>query len=185
MKIKRRKIKIKRRDLGKIYDASSVEVCTKRQRDIIYEAIKAGLPIIRAVELAGITVSQHYNWMKMGLDKKNKKFYQYRKAIIRFRARREKEALEVIRSAQNGGQKIKEVKVHIGGKYGREVTRIVKTTPPKWHAAAWYLERLYPEQYALKTKDDDSNKTPEEFAKQILDSINQMDQSVPDYLDEE
>lgn len=68
--------------------------------------------------------------------------------------------LGVIRGAAIGGHEVVEekrrsvvVKDPDGGERmlnGEEVTRITKQIRPQWQAAAWFLERKYPEKYAQR-----------------------------------
>lgn len=159
-------------------------LCTRTQRNIIYSALEMGLPVQRAVEVAGVIMEQHTAWMQKGLDPDSGKYYFYRKRILDYKMQREAEALDVIRKAQNGGAKLYETKISMS-KNGREVTKTVKTLAPKWTAAAWYLERVYSEQYAAKVNQESEKETPEQLAKAIRESLNAIDQSVPDSIMED
>jgi len=159
--------------------------CTRRQRRIIYAALELRLPIYRAIDLAGVTANQYHYWMKRGVDKKNRRYYYFRKRVLEYKTQKEIEALRTIEEAQRGGYLVRETKIHRGGKYGREVTKTRKTLAPKWTAAAWWLERTYPEEYALRPDKADANFDPVEKAKQIRAALEDIDNTVPDEEDED
>ena len=163
----------------KLNKPGNEDFCSKRVRKIIYTALEAGLPIYRSIELAGVSQTQYHFWLRRGEERKNRKYYFFRKRVLQYKTQREIEALRTIQEAQKGGFVQTETKVHIGGKYGREITKIKRVMAPKWTAAAWWLERMYPEQYALK-KEVEPPIDPREAALQIKQALNEMDDTVPE-----
>jgi len=159
---------------------SPMDKFNRSTRVIIYKALKARLPIHRACELANVNRSTFRDWMKKGESpRRYPKHATFRRTVTQIEAIKEQEALKVIELAQYGGQEIVETKIHIGGKYGREITRTRKQLKPHWGAAAWWLEKTKPEDYGGE-QIGDTNQTPEELAREIREAMQAMDESVPD-----
>lgn len=158
---------------------SPLDKFTRPTRKIIYHALRARLPVRRACSLANVSIQSYSQWLKLGEDpRRNPKHAIFRRIVKSIEAEKEREALKVIELAQHGGQEITETKIHIGGKYGREITRTRKQLKPQWAAAAWWLEKTKAEDYGGDT-DGDSSQTPEEFAREIREAVQAMDDSVP------
>ncbi len=177
--IKRRKKKkriIKRRPT----DVRLSRTFTPATKKILYEALRARLPMVRACELAGISTTSFYSWMKKGLDEDNRPYYKFRKKIMRIQAENEMEALDVIRAAAAGGRSIVETKVVVGQAKGHEITRVKKVSTPSWQAAAWFLERRHREEYGRNTPDDPfSKRSPEDIAQDIKRAVDVLFNTVP------
>jgi len=122
---------------------------TRRVKSIIAMAIKDKLPLTRAVELAGISYLTYANWMKRGLDKKERRYWQFRIMVKRLMADREREAISVIRKGAIGGEPIIEKRITRGPR-GREITTVKKKTNSSWQAASRYLEIIAREIYGQK-----------------------------------
>jgi len=164
---------IKRRDKPRRFIAF-----TRRKRFIIYEALRAGLPISRGAGLAGVTISAFNKWMEKGKDKKRRVHYDFRKRVKAIQANLERESLEIIRETAKGGNRVSETKITIGPK-GREITKIKKILPQNWQAAAWFLERRYKEDYGREIFDKRKEKDTEELAFEIKKAADALFQSVP------
>jgi len=73
-----------------------------------------------------------------------------------------------------------EVKIFPNGK--KQILWTIKTKAPCWKAAAWYLERRYPERYARKKRiniDAVSEDSPEEKAAQLKAAYDLVMESIP------
>lgn len=154
---------------------------SRAARNIIYKALRARLPVRRAVDLANISMRTYANWLKKGQDPQNHPRYAtFRRIVKKIEAEKESEALKVIEDAQKGGGEITETRIHIGGKYGREITRTRKILKPEWGAAAWWLEHTKQKDYGLIGKDEDDSKTAEDFARDIQEAMAAIDETVPE-----
>jgi hypothetical protein len=151
---------------------------TRRNRKLIYEALRTGLSIGKAIELAGLDRSTYYRWMEKGKDKRNPVHVRFRNHVIRIHAKLEMEKINTIRKVAQGGYELTETRIRYN-KTGRiALMKTVKTTAPCWQAAAWFLERRFPEDYGKKKQSLD-NATPAERAVQIKAAFDAMMASVP------
>lgn len=168
--IKRRKTGIKRRRA----------FYSSRKRKIIIKCLEQRLPIGRAVILAGVSYEAYRKWIERG-EMQPKKYPLYAKFARRVRkaqAHAELEALDIIRKAANGGNKIVETTVTVGSR-GNETKRVWREQMPVWQAAAWYLERRHREDYGRDPKNEDDNKSVEEKALEIKAAADALFNSVP------
>ena len=169
---------IKRRPLNSVH-------FTPRVRRLLYAAIKADLPYKRACEIVGVDINNFKYWMERGKeDKPYSPYTQFRRYIRRIEARKEKELLSVIDEIAVGKFKIREIEVGFSDKNGSTFKRKIKTAIPQWKAAAWRLERKYPETYYLNPIKDLQENTPEDIAKGIRDATLALQNSVPSYEEE-
>lgn len=53
------------------------------------------------------------------------------------------------------------------------ISQIVKASKDQWQAAAWYLERVYNEEFAKRSINDVTVKDPQERLKEILNRVNE------------
>ncbi len=154
---------------------------TRRTRYIIYEALRARLPIVRACELAGVARDTYHVWMRNGEDPiKYPKHAQFRKRVKEIQADSEREALRIIRKVAKGNYKVTETSIETSPK-GHTIKRVTKTKAPVWQAAAWYLERRLREHYGKDAIEQD-DKTPEEMAQEIKNAADALFESVPNGL---
>ena len=152
---------------------------TRRKRFIIYEALRAGLPIYRATSLANIGGDTYRKWMQKGKDKNRRIHYDFRKRVQSIQAGIEREKLDIIRRAAEGGEKVVETKITIGPK-GKEITKTRKTLSPNWQAAAWFLERRYKEDYGREIFDKrGKDKDAEELAREVKEAADALFKSIP------
>ena len=151
---------------------------TRQNRRLIYEALRTGLPIGKATELAGLDRSTYYRWLKKGKDDRYPVHQRFRKAILRIQVKLEKEKLDIIRKVAQGGYTVQEGRVQVSKKKGIEIEVKVKKMMPCWQAAAWFLERRYPELYGRKRKLNSEDDEIEKAA-QIKEAFDAMKKSVP------
>lgn len=152
---------------------------TRVAKNIIYKALEARLSISRALELADISRSTFERWKKKGENPVNREHFLFINKVKEIIADNEKECLRVLEQAQFGGYRIQETKVVVSDKDGRTVTNVTKTLAPNWTAAAWYLERCC-KGYELKPYSENTDKSSEEIALDIMQAIREIETSVPE-----
>ena len=180
-KIKRRKVH-KRRSSSTPFTQSTK--FTKGRRKIIYEGLKAGIPIHRVCGLAGIDVRTYHKWMNKGKKNKNKPSYRaFRKRIKRIEVALEKESIDIIRKAARGGNDIVETKITLLDNRPKEITRVKKKANPQWQAAAWWLERRHREDYGRTIDATMQDRTVEDMALEVRDAVSTLLNSVPSQPD--
>ena len=123
----------------------------RRRRLIIYKALESGLPQYKAALFAGMSSKGVDQWLARGRrpDKYNVQYYYFRKKVRKIQAQLEKDSLDVIKKAAEGGTKVTNTVISFG-RNGAEVKRSRKMAGPNWQAAAWFLERKYPESYGRR-----------------------------------
>ena len=84
--------------------------------------IEKGIPIIYSCQLVGITRATYYNWYNKGTSAKSGKFKEFVKAV----------------------EKAKAVAI------SKSVETILTASKKDWKAAAWYLERIAPNEFSKK-----------------------------------
>jgi len=151
---------------------------TRSRRRVLIEALSAGISITRACGLAGISPDTYRKWLELGKDKSRPTYNYFRRKVKQIEHKKELEALETIRKAYQGGKRITERKITIGPK-GIETTVTTKELMPQWTAAAWRLERLYPEEYGRNKQGTDNEKTVEETARDIKAAADILFNTVP------
>ena len=149
---------------------------TLRARKIVFAAVEAGLPITRCHNLIGVNQSTMYTYLKYGEDPRYKKFYSFRQKIKRITARREIEALKVIRESAKGGFTKKKTKIQTGAK-GTIITTTETTLSPQWQAAAWFLERKDKSNWGRDPVSE--GKSASELAQEIQDAQLLLQNSIP------
>ena len=113
-----------------------------------------------------------------GKDKRNPVHVRFRNHVKRIHAMLEIEKINTIRKVAQGGYELTETRIRFN-KTGRiAVMKTVKTTGPCWQAAAWFLERRFPEDYGKKKPSVD-DVTPGERAVQIKAAFDALMESVP------
>lgn len=154
---------------------------TRHTRARFYAALSERIPATRAARVAGTSKDTYMNWMRMGRDEPERYpvHAEFRRRVIEIRRKLEAESLDIISRAARGGDEVVETTVKIT-KGGPEVTRTRKKERKQWQAAAWYLERTWPEDYAQKHIIPDSDqRSPQDVAQDIRDTFNLMMGSVP------
>jgi transposase len=99
---------------------------TPEMRESIARDIRAGCSFDDAAELNGIHPDTFYTWMGRGREGE-RPYCDFHEAVTRARADAKKEAIEAVRAGRmmNGDQ--------------------------DWKAKAWWLERMYPDEYGANT----------------------------------
>ena len=103
--------------------------------------------------------------------------HNFRNKINRIIARREIEALKVIRESAKGGFKKIKTKIQTGDK-GNVVTRTETTLSPQWQAAAWFLERKDKSNWGRDPISE--SKSAAELAQEIQDAQLLLQNSIPE-----
>ena len=150
-----------------------------RIRALIYKAFEAGIPSNRRIaEMCGIDPSLLAQWLDRGKDPSWPAHYAFRQRIMRIQQRRESAMIACIEKCAVGGDKVKETQIKINPK-GKEVKKRVRETAPQWQAAAWRLERWLPDDYGLKTPDQNADQSAADLAQEIQKAAEALDASVP------
>lgn len=97
---------------------------TPEVQDRIIQALKAGNYVETAVEYAGIGKTTFYRWMEQGAKASRGIYREFRDAVMRARAEAE----------------------------ARNVAIIQQAAPDDWRAAAWWLERAFPDRWGARQK---------------------------------
>ena len=152
---------------------------TPRIRSLIYKAYEAGIPSARRIaEIVGIDPSLLSQWLDRGKDPSWPAHYAFRQRIMRIQARRESKMIACIEKCAVGGQKVKETQIKISPKK-REVKKRTRETAPQWQAAAWRLERWLPDDYGLKSPDQNADQSAADLAQEIQKAAEALNESVP------
>jgi hypothetical protein len=124
--------------------------------EIIIECIGLGLTYEKAASAAKVSRHTIINWRKRGQNAKSGIYFNFFNKLKAAEAAGERINLQKIRDAAVGGQEVKQSKKFYKG--NKIIKRILTTkkTPPDWRAAAWILERRYPEKYGKHRIQDDS-----------------------------
>jgi len=145
---------------------------TRQNRKLIYKALREGLSISTTVDLVGLHRSTYYRWIARGQDNHYPMHKRFRERVIQIQAQLHKDKLEIIRKVAKGGYKAREQTVI---KYARGKTIVEKiiTKQPCWQAAAWYLERRFPETYRKKSPKIDkiANEENKKLVKKAFDAL--------------
>ena len=128
---------------------------TPKIQEMILDCIRMGLTYSKAAELVGITRHTLLNWRKWGQAEKSGIYFNFFNALQKAEAEGEIQCLQKIQEAARGGQEIIDSKeLYQGKKLIKQITKTVKSVPD-WRAAAWILERRYPERYGRRRNLDD------------------------------
>lgn len=111
----------------------------------IIEALRAGNYLETASAFAGISVSTLRNWLRAGRRGSTPALAEFYRSVTKARATAEMDAMDRIRR------------------------------DPAWQAAAWRLERMYPQRYGRRTDQPqrDSRPEPRPLSK-VVAEINQV-----------
>ena len=118
---------------------------TDDTRTIILDAIgNHGLPITTACEAAGISPTTYQTWLRNGREQKKGQFVEFVRDIDEALAKFQQiHAQRVIDAATKGVTTLRHsVKQYADGSI---VDETVETNQTDWRAAAWLLERRFPE----------------------------------------
>ena len=117
-------------------------------------AVRAGVGLEASFRLAGIGARTGHEWVRRGegTDPRRRTtplFAQFAQSLKKAQAEDEAARIARINAAGRGGAVIYSRTVTT--KQGETITE-TRTTPPQWQADAWYLERKYPERWALRAR---------------------------------
>jgi transposase len=114
---------------------------TEATQQELYNTIAAGNTHETACALAGIATSTFYDWLSKGEKAKSGKMRDFYELMKKGEALAEAKRIEIIRKAGEGKGVFEE--------------------KPDWKAAAWYLERRYPEKWGRRHLSADLNHSGE------------------------
>jgi len=155
---------------------------TRRTKQILFEALSIGMSRVSACALAGISNKTFAQHMDYGKDPTLTKYYHFRQKIKKLEAKRQREALEVIRACGNGGLTIRKTKISNSDKDGFKTETQKIELAPQWQAAAWYLERKDKTNWGRDSVGE--TKTPNEIAQEVMEAQQALFSSVPLQPDE-
>jgi hypothetical protein len=112
--------------------AGRPDMLNPKLQEAICKRIEKGTYPAKAAVLEGISKDTYYAWMRRGRTEPKGKFYNFLKAIRKAESIAETAYLEQIRKAATGEE----------------------TGKPVWQAAAWYLERRYPDSWGRRDRVD-------------------------------
>ena len=122
---------------------------TQETREKIITALRANAYIETAAAYAGIEKDTFYRWLKMGARAKSGPYREFSDAIKQTMGEAEVRDLAVISKAANGYDVVK-VKRVIGPKGDILSEETVSSREFSWQAAAWRLERKYPQKWGRR-----------------------------------
>ena len=102
---------------------------TPELQEKVCDVIRKGNYIEVACGYVGINAATYYNWMKKGRAEKSGKFLDFLNAV-----KKAEESAEVM-----------------------YLDEIRKASSTSWQAAAWYLERKYPDRWGRKLRTEETN----------------------------
>jgi len=131
---------------------------TPELQEKICNYIENGYTIEQACALAGINVATYYNWKKWGRQAKSGKFFEFFKAAETSEKVAEAKFLSTILKAAVGDPE--------------------KKVKGDWKAAAWYLERKNPQQFARRDflRQDVKAKVQEDVKLSLLDELKKAEE---------
>ena len=118
----------------------------------IVQAIRRGCYVETAAALAGVHKDTFYSWLKKGAKDEGEKVYRdFNAAVEKALAESERDDLAVIEKASRGYEVVKTKVVTYKDGTTEETTE--RSTKFDWQAAAWRLERRFPERWAKIDRD--------------------------------
>ncbi len=134
---------------------------TKERQERICKAIRSGLAFERAAQFSGICPVTFFAWKKRGAKERTGIYARFLKAVKKAEVDSEAYNLQQIQKAAQGGQEADDTKTikKTVKKYDPKLKKMVvveehteqattkKKSLPAWQAAAWRLERRYPDRY--------------------------------------
>lgn len=113
-------------------------ILTPELQDKILEAVRAGAYVETAVKAAGVSKQTFYNWLKRG-NREKKRLAKNTRARMR---KREAPYVEFVDAIQ---KTFAEAEL-------RDLVLIGIAAKTQWQAAAWRLERKFPQRYARRER---------------------------------
>lgn len=147
---------------------------TPKAREAFLEGIELGLNMQRSAHLANTCYETVAHWLDLGKKEEKGKFKTFYTEFKKARDKFIDNNLKLIRAAAKGKNKTVEVRTlqrknSKGEAFGSETTTIIKESTPDWHAAAWMLERIRPDEFSQHRIIEDT--TTKEIAKSLSDII--------------
>jgi hypothetical protein len=151
-------------DDGALAGASVVGRPTKLSPLVVQavtDALARGLTIEQACVCADISTTTYQRWMATA-ETGDERFVAFRDAVMRARTRGiEARLRNIVMAAEEGVQSFETVEV-TEQKLNKsdevvtlkKKTKTTRTIPPDWKAAAWWLERVEPKQFAPVNKNE-------------------------------
>ncbi len=151
-------------DDGALAGASAVGRPTKLSPLVVQaltDALSRGLTNEQACVCADISTTTYQRWMATA-ETGDERFVAFREAVMRARTRGiEARLRNIVKAAEFGVEssehvEITEQRLTPKGEIVtlQKTTRTTRTTPPDWKAAAWWLERVEPKQFAPVNKNE-------------------------------
>ena len=133
---------------------------TKELQQRVTQAIRVGMTYERACTVAGICFQTYRNWQLRGERDKSGIYFEFLEAVKKAEAEAELMHLGAIVKASKGGDEVREVRrTMVDGQLVNEIISI-RPAAPQWQAAAWLLERRYPERYRRRDDAASSSSVP-------------------------
>ncbi len=120
---------------------------TPEAQELIVNAVRAGTYLETAAALAGVCKDTLHEWLKRGANSKSGIHKRFSDSVAQALAESEHDDASVIRKAAAGYDVVKQ-KV-VAGPDGT-VTTVEKTHEFSWQAAAWRLERRFPQRWGRR-----------------------------------
>ncbi len=125
-------------------------------QDRILKAISLGLTYKDAAQFAGIGETTFYEWKKKGENASAGKFREFWEALKKAEVEGENVLLQRINDAATGKNSKKKTKT-IYDKEGKAIGKVeIIEEGGIWQAAAWILERRFPERWGRNARRDDN-----------------------------
>lgn len=160
---------------------------TPERQEKICENIRLGMIYKRAALAAGISPSTFYSWKARGEEETSSEYSEFLETLKKAEAEGEARHLTLIEDAAKGGGQSTETREVF--KKGELVERITVSKPitPQWQAAAWLLERRYPNRWARYSKIEVHDWRTEiaELVKEGSLSVEQVKEELGDSLAQE
>jgi len=142
---------------------------TPEVQETICRAIRRGCYIETAAALGGIHKDTFYEWLKRGNRQSKGKYREFSDAVKKALAEAESRELKIIDKAAQGYTVVKTKRVeHPDGKV--EETH-EESHRFNWQAAAWKLERCFPDRWTrrltVSSGDEDQNEQPTELVREM------------------
>jgi hypothetical protein len=184
---------------------------TPERARLLIDRLSNGVPIAQTCSTSGISVQTHYNWLERGTAEKARlaenpraRPLQGERIYVDYLERVEKakdqafvRMVAIVQSAATGGREIDTQVIterDAAGKITSE-RRITRVAPPIWQAAAWWLERRHPEQFARTYKAEHTGKdggpiqsigmTPDEHKAFLAENMSRVSHLADVMLDED
>ena len=112
----------------------------------VLQYVRSGAYIETAAAASGINKATLFRWLREGAKGKNKALSEFNAAVEKALGEAELRDLLIIGKAATGGEVIADVTVT---KPDGTTVRDRKLSVPQWQAAAWRLERKFPDRYGI------------------------------------